>query len=65
MSDIPRVTAAEIRDRVQSGDALLVCAYNSDEKFNANHLQGAVSSAEFQTMVPNLAKNKELVFYCA
>lgn len=65
MSDIPRVSAIEIRARVESGDALLVCAYNSDEKFKAHHLAGAVSFAEFQTMVPNLAKDKELVFFCA
>lgn len=65
MSDVARVSAIEIRAHVQSGDALLVCAYDSDEKFKANHLEGAVSFAEFQTMVSTLAKNKELVFFCA
>ncbi|MGB3211434.1 MAG: hypothetical protein WBB19_12075 [Desulforhopalus sp.] len=65
MSDVMRVSSSEIRPRVLSGDALLVCAYESDEKFKAYHLEGAVSFTEFQDMAPKLAKNKELVFFCA
>ena len=65
MSDVARVSAVEIRDRVQTGDALLVCAYDSDDKFASFRLEGAISFSEFQPMVPTLAKDKELVFYCA
>ncbi len=65
MSDSVRVSATEIRRRVQSGDALLVCAYESDEKFKAHHLEGAVSYNEFQAIIPKLTKAKELVFFCA
>ena len=65
MSDVERVLAIQIYDRVQTGDALLVCAYNSDDKFASFHLEGAVSFSEFQLMVPTLVKHKELVFYCA
>jgi len=65
MSDAVRIAAREIGPRVKSGDAMLVCAYDSDEKFQKYHLEGAVSLAEFRTLVPTLAKGKELVFYCA
>jgi hypothetical protein len=65
MTDVARVPAGEIRPRIQSGDALLVCAYAGDEKFEAHHLEGAMSFNEFQSMVPKLAKDRELVFYCA
>lgn len=65
MSDITRVDAVEVRAQLQAGDALLVCAYESDAKFQANNLEGAMSLTEFQSLVPNLDKNKELVFYCA
>lgn len=65
MSNVERVLAVEIRPRVQTGDALLICAYKSDDKFASYHLEGAVSFSEFQLMVPTLEKNKELVFYCA
>lgn len=65
MSDAVRISAREIRPRVKSADAMLVCAYDSDEKFQNYHLEGAVSLSEFRTLVPTLAKDKELVFYCA
>ena len=65
MSDAVRISATEVRDRVKSGDAMLVCAYDSDDKFRAHHLEGAVSLSEFRTLVPTLAKDKELIFFCA
>jgi len=65
MADIPRVSAAETRSRVQAGNTLLVCAYSSDEKFSAHHLEGAISYAAFQAMKPTLEKSRELVFFCA
>ena len=65
MSDAVRIQAREIMPRVKSGDAMLVCAYDNDEKFHNYHLEGAVSLSEFRALVPTLAKDKELVFYCA
>ena len=65
MSDALRVSATEVRERVKSGEALLVCAYDSEKKFQAHHLEGAVSLADFQTVLPTLTKDKELVFFCA
>ena len=64
MSSIARVAASDVRDRVVSGDALLVCAYDSDDKFMANRLEGAISLSEFQSRLPALSKETELVFYC-
>lgn len=65
MSDIERVSAVDIRPRVQSGEILLVCAYDSDEKFLKNHLEGAISLSDFKSRLPHLAKETPLVFYCA
>jgi len=48
-----------------AGRALLVCGYEDEEKFGALRLEGAVSFAEFQKMLPTLPKDKEIVFYCA
>lgn len=64
MSDVARVAPSEIRDRVLSGKTLLICAYDSDEKFRANHLEGAISLAEFKSRLTGLARDTELVFYC-
>lgn len=65
MSDIERVSAVKIRNGVQSGEILLVCAYDSDDKFRGNHLEGAISLSDFKGRVPQLTKETELVFYCA
>jgi len=61
----PRVRPEEIRGKVQSGEALLVCAYDDDEKFRANHLEKALSLRQFNELQPTLPKTKEIVFYCA
>lgn len=65
MTDFNRVSPEEVRGRVSSGSALLVCAYDNEEKFNQNHLQGAISLSEFKSRLPSLSKGQEIVFYCA
>ncbi len=65
MSSATRISATETRDLVNSGKALLICAYNSDEKFHGNQLEGSISLSAFKTRLPELNKDTELVFYCA
>ena len=65
MEETPRVRPEEIKERVQSGEALLVCAYDDDEKFKAMRLEKALSLKQFQEIQLSLAREKEIVFYCA
>ena len=65
MAEPKRVTAEEIYQRLKSGAALLVCAYEDDAKFKRLQLQGAISLNEFKSKLPSLAKDQEIVFYCA
>jgi hypothetical protein len=65
MADPKRVSPEETRQKVSSGEALLVCAYHEDEKFQRVPLEGAISFSEFSSRVPSLPKDKELIFYCA
>jgi rhodanese-related sulfurtransferase len=60
-----RVTPQEIYPKVQSGQTLLVCAYDDDAKFRRQRLKGAISLAEFQSRLASLPKDREIVFYCA
>jgi len=60
-----RITPQEAYEKVKAGQALLVCGYEEDEKFEALRLEGAVSYSEFQKMLPTLPKDREIVFYCA
>jgi hypothetical protein len=65
MAEVTRISPREAEGRVRSGESLLVCAYGSDEKFGLNHLEGAISLADFQASVDSLPKEKEIIFYCA
>ncbi len=65
MAEPIRVAPEEVRDRVTSGSALLVCAYEDEEKCRKVHLEGAISLTEFKLKLPTLAKDQEIIFYCA
>lgn len=65
MEAIPRITVEEARQKVLTGESLLVCAYDDDVRFNQLRLDGAVSLKEFQSHLAELPRNKEIIFYCA
>ena len=65
MSEPIRISPQEARQKVTAGQALLVCAYDDADKFKTNHLEGALSFLEFRSRLPGLAKNQEMIFYCA
>ena len=65
MSEPIRISPQEARQKVTAGQALLVCAYEDADKFKTNHLEGALSFPELRSRLPELAKNQEMIFYCA
>jgi hypothetical protein len=64
MTEIRRVEPGEARQKMQSG-ALLVCAYDSNDKFRENHLDGAMSLEQFEAQADSFPKEREIIFYCA
>lgn len=64
--DVLKITPHEARERIEAiPPALLVCAYDTDEKFRQNHLEGALPLEEFQARERSLRKDAEIIFYCA
>jgi len=63
MSEPIRISVEKVRQKVNEGSALLVCAYNDDQKFQKFHLEGAISLAEFKSKVSALRKDQEIIFY--
>jgi rhodanese-related sulfurtransferase len=61
---VERIAPREARMHVAEG-ALLVCAYDSEEKFRRNHLEGALSLDEFRSRAGSIPKDREVIFYCA
>jgi hypothetical protein len=60
-----RVSPAQAYQKVKAGTALLVCAYPDDETFRKMQLEGAISYKEFESRLPGLKKDQEIIFYCA
>ena len=63
MPEPERITAKDVYDKLKSGKALLVCAYEDEMKFKAMQLEGAISLNEFRAKLSSLAKDQEIVFY--
>ena len=59
-----RISPQEAQRRMQSG-ALLVCAYDDESKCAQNHLEGAISLKQLKAQEEPLAKDREIIFYCA
>ena len=65
MTEAELITPEETYPRVKAGIAVLVCAYNDDEAFQKNRLQGAISYGYFSSRAPEISKDQEIIFYCA
>ena len=65
MAEVIRVDVQETSGKVAAGQALLVCAYDNDQKFAQYHLDGAISFSELQEKSDGLAMDQEIIFYCA
>ncbi len=63
MKEGKRITPEEAYQKLKSGTSILVCAYDDDTKFQKMQLEGAISLNEFETKLPSLSKNQEIVFY--
>jgi rhodanese-related sulfurtransferase len=64
MAKHERVSPEGARKKVKSSEALLVCAYEEDEKFKRMRLEGAMSYKEFKKKVAAMPKDQEIIFYC-
>jgi len=65
MPELIIITADDAYKKAVSGEALLVCAYDDDERFTRFNLEGAISLKAFESLIPSLPKKKEIIFYCA
>ena len=62
---IPRIPPEQAYELARSGQALLVCAYESELAFKAAKLGGAMSLPAFTALLPSLTREQEIIFYCA
>ena len=60
----PRIDVHAAHEDVKSGEALLVCAYESRKKCQEHQLEDSIPLEQLQEMEHALAKERELIFYC-
>lgn len=59
-----RISPEEVRQKAGSG-ALLVCAYEDEERCNSIKLEGSITFGEFKRTLASLSKDQDITFYCA
>ncbi len=64
MAEARRVTPQEARAKVQRGEALFVCAYDSEELCDKVRLEGAIKLGELNSRLSGIATDQEIIFYC-
>ena len=65
MEQVERISPEEARQKLIKQEALLVCAYDSEDKFRRVHLEGAISLSDFNARLSGLSRETEVIFYCA
>ena len=63
MADIERISAQQTYKKVKAKQALLVCAYEDEEKWRMLNLEGSISFATFKSRANSLPKSQEIIFY--
>jgi hypothetical protein len=64
-ADIPRISARDLWDRLQGGEAILVVDARSLSEFEMEHIAGSVSipAAEVAQRIAEIPKDYLIVFY--
>jgi hypothetical protein len=59
------IDPTQAREKVRSGRATLVCAYEEEDKCRKILLDGGDTFSRFQSVLPRLSKEEEIIFFCA
>jgi hypothetical protein len=59
-----RISAADARQRVEAGQAVLVCAYDDDNKCRDAGVTGSITHKQFLAELPRVPKTREIIFFC-
>lgn len=63
---VRNISAENAHELMRTDPAVvLVCAYEKDEEFCKNDLEGAISLSEFRRRIDSFPKDENVIFYCA
>ena len=63
---VPRITAQELKERLDSGEAIVIADSRSANAYEIRHIAGAISvpESEVESHLDELPLDQEIVFYC-
>ena len=66
LSEVPRISAEELKERLDNGDAIVVADTRQENQYDAKHIAGAISvpSLLAESPLDELALDHEIVLYC-
>ena len=65
MTEPERITPQNAREKAEQEGALLVCAYEDDEKCRKLQLAGSTTMSGLRQRLQEIPVDREIIFYCA
>lgn len=64
--EVPRISATDLKDRLDDGEAILVVDARATTAFESRHIAGAISVPlnEVESRLDEFPRDQEIVFYC-
>ena len=64
-SDVPRISAEELKERLDNGEAILIVDSRSNFSFESRHIAGAISvpQSEVEERLDEFPRDQDIVFY--
>ena len=66
ISEVPRISVEELKERLDNGEAILIVDARSNVEFETEHIAGAIRVPvhEVEASLDELPRDQEIVFYC-
>jgi rhodanese-related sulfurtransferase len=64
-SEVPRISAEELKERLDNGEAILIVDARSTSDFEYGHIAGAISvpNYEVESRLDEFPRDQDIVFY--
>ena len=64
--EVPRISVEELKERIDSGEAIVIGDTRGQSSFDIMHIAGAISitSSQVEALLDDLPLDQEIVLYC-
>ena len=64
--EVPRITADELKERIDSGEAIVIGDTRSPSEYAHRHIAGAISFplSQVEANMDDLPREQEIILYC-